>query len=261
MWEMSQEEEGNFEYIKVKVHVLKVPIHCQGCMRKVKKVLRKIDGVYKVEIDAEENKVTVSGDIDCAILIKKLEKSGKHVEVWPDSLLDIPEENEEFDEYSLDSFESQPLDPANPNPEDVKWESEKNLNNKEKPQMGNGLSGMIENLTNNIGPRGGNTMLPMNFPGYSAATREFAGLKNVYSGLPNREYHYQPSALTTNNVQGPWCNTTLRPMMHNMMQNMLPVSTMLENTYMHPPMAKMNGFDLPPSITEQYWNNNFQEFK
>lgn len=47
---------------------------CDGCNKKVKKVLRKID-------DAEQGKVTVSGTVDAAILIKKLAKAGKHAEL------------------------------------------------------------------------------------------------------------------------------------------------------------------------------------
>lgn len=40
-------------------------------------------GVYKVDIDAEQQKVTVTGSVDSSILIKKLGKLGKHAEVWP----------------------------------------------------------------------------------------------------------------------------------------------------------------------------------
>ncbi|KAK1298744.1 hypothetical protein QJS10_CPB14g00317 [Acorus calamus] len=53
-----------------KTFVLKVNIHCDGW-------------VYTVNIDAEQQKVTVSGSVDSATLIKKLNKSGKHAELWP----------------------------------------------------------------------------------------------------------------------------------------------------------------------------------
>lgn len=39
-------------------------------------------GVYTVAIDAEQGKVTVTGIVDPNRLIKKLEKSGKHAELW-----------------------------------------------------------------------------------------------------------------------------------------------------------------------------------
>ncbi|KAK7301922.1 hypothetical protein RJT34_12799 [Clitoria ternatea] len=41
-----------------------------------------ITGVFTTEIDAEQGKVTVSGNVDPNVLIKKLAKSGKHVELW-----------------------------------------------------------------------------------------------------------------------------------------------------------------------------------
>ncbi|KAJ8751978.1 hypothetical protein K2173_000724 [Erythroxylum novogranatense] len=64
--------------------VLRVNIecHCDGCKTKIKKLLQKIDGVYKVSVNAEQGKVTVTGNADPANLIKKLEKSGKHAELW-----------------------------------------------------------------------------------------------------------------------------------------------------------------------------------
>lgn len=39
-------------------------------------------GVYTTSIDAEQGKVTVSGNVDPATLIKKLAKSGKYAELW-----------------------------------------------------------------------------------------------------------------------------------------------------------------------------------
>lgn len=39
-------------------------------------------GVYQVSIDAEQQKVTVSGSVDPEILLKKLVKAGKHAELW-----------------------------------------------------------------------------------------------------------------------------------------------------------------------------------
>lgn len=41
-----------------------------------------VTGVYQVNIDAEQQKVTVSGSVDSATLIKKLVRAGKHAELW-----------------------------------------------------------------------------------------------------------------------------------------------------------------------------------
>ena len=40
-------------------------------------------GVYSVSIDAEQQKVTVTGNVDAATLINKLVRRGKHAELWP----------------------------------------------------------------------------------------------------------------------------------------------------------------------------------
>ncbi|KAF7827695.1 heavy metal-associated isoprenylated plant protein 37 [Senna tora] len=60
----------------------KVNIHCDGCKQKVKKLLQRIEGVYQVQLDAEQQKVTVSGSVDSGTLIKKLLRAGKYAELW-----------------------------------------------------------------------------------------------------------------------------------------------------------------------------------
>ncbi|KAF3454521.1 hypothetical protein FNV43_RR04969 [Rhamnella rubrinervis] len=83
-----KEVEEKSEPLKYKTWVLKVSIHCEGCKRKVKKVLQNIEGVYTTNIDLKQHKVTVTGDIDADTLIKKLVKTGKHAELWPESRAD-----------------------------------------------------------------------------------------------------------------------------------------------------------------------------
>ncbi|XP_073135635.1 heavy metal-associated isoprenylated plant protein 37 [Henckelia pumila] len=75
-------KDEDFKLLKIQTCVLKVNIHCDGCKHKVKKLLQKIEGVYKVMLDAEVQKVTVSGNVDSQVLIKKLVKAGKHAELW-----------------------------------------------------------------------------------------------------------------------------------------------------------------------------------
>lgn len=66
--------------------MLRVSIHCEGCKKKVRKVLLHVDGVYRCDIDARMNKVTVtaSRNIDAGILIARLRKSGKQAGPWPE---------------------------------------------------------------------------------------------------------------------------------------------------------------------------------
>ncbi|KAI4357682.1 hypothetical protein L6164_001616 [Bauhinia variegata] len=75
-------KDENFKLLKIQTCVLKVNIHCDGCKQKVKKLLQRIEGVYQVQIDAEQQKVTVLGSVDAATLIKKLVRAGKHAELW-----------------------------------------------------------------------------------------------------------------------------------------------------------------------------------
>ncbi|XP_010257946.1 PREDICTED: heavy metal-associated isoprenylated plant protein 3-like [Nelumbo nucifera] len=75
-------KDEDFKFLKIQTCVLKVNIHCDGCKQEVKKLLQRIEGVYTVNIDAEQQKVTVSGSVDSGTLIKKLVKYGKHAELW-----------------------------------------------------------------------------------------------------------------------------------------------------------------------------------
>lgn len=62
---------------------LRVSIHCEGCKKKVKKVLHSIEGVYKVTVDAAQHKVTVTGSVEAAALVRRLHKAGKQAAPWP----------------------------------------------------------------------------------------------------------------------------------------------------------------------------------
>ncbi|XP_022882040.1 heavy metal-associated isoprenylated plant protein 37 [Olea europaea var. sylvestris] len=75
-------KDEDFKLLKIQNCVLRVNIHCDGCKHKVKKLLQRIEGVYQVNIDAELQKVTVSGSVAPATLIKKLVKAGKYAELW-----------------------------------------------------------------------------------------------------------------------------------------------------------------------------------
>ncbi|KAE9615867.1 hypothetical protein Lal_00017417 [Lupinus albus] len=70
--------------LKYKTWVLRVLIHCDGCKKKVKKVLHGIDGVYTTDVDSQQHKVTVTGNVEAETLIKKLERTGKFAELWPE---------------------------------------------------------------------------------------------------------------------------------------------------------------------------------
>ncbi|XP_028117084.1 heavy metal-associated isoprenylated plant protein 35-like isoform X1 [Camellia sinensis] len=69
--------------VDIKKVELRVSVNCcDGCKKKVKKVLRSIEGVYKTEIDPLQPKVIVVGNVEPQTLIRKLLKSGKQAEIW-----------------------------------------------------------------------------------------------------------------------------------------------------------------------------------
>ncbi|KAL5230752.1 hypothetical protein ABZP36_029528 [Zizania latifolia] len=80
---MAVAEEGP-EPLKYQTLALKVSIHCEGCKKKVKKVLHSIEGVYKTDIDVQHQKVVVIGNVSVDTLVKKLVRTGKHAEPWPE---------------------------------------------------------------------------------------------------------------------------------------------------------------------------------
>ncbi|KAG5044062.1 hypothetical protein AAZX31_03G192200 [Glycine max] len=78
------EEAPQGETLKYQTWALKVLIHCDGCKRRVKKILQGIDGVYTTEVNSLLHKVTVTGNVDAETLIKRLSRSGRVVELWPE---------------------------------------------------------------------------------------------------------------------------------------------------------------------------------
>ncbi|KAJ7556303.1 hypothetical protein O6H91_05G078000 [Diphasiastrum complanatum] len=65
--------------------VFRVQIHCDECIKKVKRSLVKLEGVDSISIDIKLKKVTVSGNIDAQEVMKKVQKTGKCVELLSSS--------------------------------------------------------------------------------------------------------------------------------------------------------------------------------
>ncbi|KAK6146801.1 hypothetical protein DH2020_020670 [Rehmannia glutinosa] len=89
-------KDEDFKLLKIQTCVLRVNIHCDGCKQKVKKILQRIEGVYQVNIDVEQQKVTISGSVDSDTLIKKLVKAGKHAEPWSQNTNHIQKQKASF---------------------------------------------------------------------------------------------------------------------------------------------------------------------
>ncbi|MDN3677651.1 heavy-metal-associated domain-containing protein [Flavobacterium paronense] len=63
-------------------------IKCGGCMNSIQTALLKLDKVEKVVIDKETDTITITGDVEKALLIKKLNELG-YPEKGDNSLLKI----------------------------------------------------------------------------------------------------------------------------------------------------------------------------
>ncbi|KAL9422820.1 hypothetical protein AB3S75_034994 [Citrus x aurantiifolia] len=62
---------------------MRVHMDCAGCETKIKKALKKLDGVDDVDIDMAMQKVTVMGWADQKKVLKTVRKTGRRAELWP----------------------------------------------------------------------------------------------------------------------------------------------------------------------------------
>ncbi|KAJ0977705.1 hypothetical protein J5N97_013179 [Dioscorea zingiberensis] len=114
---MASREESS-EPLKYQTWVLRVSIHCEGCRKKVKRVLQNINGVYEILIDSRQHKVTVTGNVDAETLIKKLAKSHKHAELWPEPKPANPNPNPDPNPNPNPNPIAEPKQPPSENPGD-----------------------------------------------------------------------------------------------------------------------------------------------
>ncbi|KAF7097721.1 hypothetical protein CFC21_099511 [Triticum aestivum] len=62
--------------------VLKVAMSCGGCSGAVKRVLTKMEGVESFDIDMEQQKVTVKGNVKPEDVFQTVSKTGKKTAFW-----------------------------------------------------------------------------------------------------------------------------------------------------------------------------------
>lgn len=129
------------EFLKIQTCVLKVNIHCDGCKQKVKKILQKIDGVFTTNIDSEQGKVTVSGNVDPAVLIKKLAKSGKHAELWG-----APKGNNNNQNQAANQNKNMPIDNGKGGNNNKGQKGNNQNNNNQQPKGGQPTPQQIQHL-------------------------------------------------------------------------------------------------------------------
>lgn len=56
---------------------------CEGCVRRIQRAISKLEGVDKLDIDMENQKVTVTGYVDQRKVLKVVRRTGRKAEFWP----------------------------------------------------------------------------------------------------------------------------------------------------------------------------------
>ncbi|PIA58109.1 hypothetical protein AQUCO_00500208v1 [Aquilegia coerulea] len=64
---------------------LKVGMHCDQCIKKIMKAIKKIDDIETYDLNIELNKITVTGNVTSEEVIKALQKIGKTASNWEES--------------------------------------------------------------------------------------------------------------------------------------------------------------------------------
>ncbi|GMI90930.1 HEAVY METAL ASSOCIATED PROTEIN 33 [Hibiscus trionum] len=62
---------------------LKIRMDCEGCARKVKKVLSGVKGAKSVDVDLKQQKATVTGYVEPKKVLAAAQTTKKKVELWP----------------------------------------------------------------------------------------------------------------------------------------------------------------------------------
>ncbi|XAR69542.1 hypothetical protein NMG60_11001172 [Bertholletia excelsa] len=62
---------------------LLVHMDCEGCEKRVRRAISKLQGVHSMEIDMDKQKVTVTGYVDQRRVLKKVRRTGRKAEFWP----------------------------------------------------------------------------------------------------------------------------------------------------------------------------------
>ncbi|XP_010264509.1 PREDICTED: copper transport protein CCH [Nelumbo nucifera] len=61
---------------------LKVGMHCDECIKKIKKAIKKIEDIESYNLDTRLNKITVTGNVTTEEVIRVLQKIGKTATSW-----------------------------------------------------------------------------------------------------------------------------------------------------------------------------------
>ncbi|KAK9930601.1 hypothetical protein M0R45_027635 [Rubus argutus] len=68
---------------QIQTVAVKIRMDCEGCARKVKKVLLRCKRAKSVDIDMKQQKATVTGYVDAKNVLKAAQSTKKKCELWP----------------------------------------------------------------------------------------------------------------------------------------------------------------------------------
>ncbi|KAL4271892.1 hypothetical protein GQ457_13G010080 [Hibiscus cannabinus] len=68
---------------QIQTVALKIRMDCEGCARKVKKVLSGVKGAKSVDVDLKQQKATVTGYVEAKKVLAAAKSTKKKVELWP----------------------------------------------------------------------------------------------------------------------------------------------------------------------------------
>eukprot|EP00249_Psilotum_nudum_P005641 c19079_g1_i1 orf=181-399(+) len=66
--------------------VLRVGMHCDKCIKEIKRAIQKLEGMETYKLDKTEQKVTVTGEVTSDEVIRMLHKNGKPAFLWENTL-------------------------------------------------------------------------------------------------------------------------------------------------------------------------------
>ncbi|PRQ45773.1 putative heavy metal-associated domain, HMA [Rosa chinensis] len=76
---------GKTSQISNAISIVELLVHmdCEGCEKRIRRAISKIDGVDSLEIDMDKQKVTVTGYVDQRKVLKVVRRTGRKAEFWP----------------------------------------------------------------------------------------------------------------------------------------------------------------------------------
>ncbi|RDX79197.1 Heavy metal-associated isoprenylated plant protein 33, partial [Mucuna pruriens] len=73
------------QVIQIHVVEVKVGLHCDDCIKKILKAIKKIEDIETYNVDTQLNKVIVTGNVTTQQVIRVLQKIGKNATAWEDA--------------------------------------------------------------------------------------------------------------------------------------------------------------------------------